>query len=187
MAIPSGVTTATVTFGKETDLLGENAAVTLRVQPSHRILWAASGEYINDFEVEVEAAEGVVGSFVVPHTDQAGFVDEAGNAITNWYYTVSGSVRRGRSAKAYRKVFQVTSDVTTMDLDTIPTNGNVVATGSAPVPAVSSVDGNTGAVSLSTTYVTFKNFDGTPVVGKNVVITLTADGTDIQDITVEAL
>lgn len=40
---------------------------------------------------------------------------------------------------------------------------------------------------MSATYVTFKNFDGTPVVGKNVVITLTEDGTDIHDITVEAL
>lgn len=37
------------------------------------------------------------------------------------------------------------------------------------------------------TFVTFKNFDGSPVVGKNVVITLTQDGTDIQDITVEAI
>lgn len=34
------------------------------------------------------------------------------------------------------------------------------------------------------TYVTFKNFDGTPVAGKHVEITLTADGTDIDNIRV---
>lgn len=34
------------------------------------------------------------------------------------------------------------------------------------------------------TYVTFKNFDGTPVTGKHVEITLTADGTDIDNIRV---
>jgi hypothetical protein len=37
---------------------------------------------------------------------------------------------------------------------------------------------------LSATYVTFKNFDGTPVTGKHVEITLTADGTDIDNIRV---
>jgi len=34
------------------------------------------------------------------------------------------------------------------------------------------------------TYATFKNFDGSPVVGKHVEITLTADGTDIDNIRV---
>lgn len=37
---------------------------------------------------------------------------------------------------------------------------------------------------LNATYVTFKNFDGSPVVGKHVEITLTADGTDIDNIRV---
>lgn len=36
----------------------------------------------------------------------------------------------------------------------------------------------------SATYVTFRNFDGSPVVGKHVEITLTADGTDIDNIRV---
>lgn len=34
------------------------------------------------------------------------------------------------------------------------------------------------------TYVTFRNSDGTPVTGKHVEITLTADGTDIENIKV---
>jgi len=37
---------------------------------------------------------------------------------------------------------------------------------------------------LTATYVTFKNFDGSPVTGKHVEITLTADGTDIDNIRV---
>ncbi|QDG61253.1 hypothetical protein [Pseudarthrobacter sp. NIBRBAC000502771] len=40
------------------------------------------------------------------------------------------------------------------------------------------------STALSATYVTFKNFDGTPVTGKHVEITLTADGTDIDNIRV---
>jgi len=39
-------------------------------------------------------------------------------------------------------------------------------------------------MALSATYVTFKNFDGSPVTGKHVEITLTADGTDIDNIRV---
>jgi len=37
------------------------------------------------------------------------------------------------------------------------------------------------------TYVRFRNYDGTPVVGKRVTVTLTADGTDIDNIVVEAI
>lgn len=40
---------------------------------------------------------------------------------------------------------------------------------------------------LSATYVSFRKSDGTPLTGKHVIITVTPDGTDIQDITVEAL
>lgn len=37
---------------------------------------------------------------------------------------------------------------------------------------------------LTATYVAFKNFDGTAVTGKHVEITLTSDGTDIDNIRV---
>lgn len=50
-----------------------------------------------------------------------------------------------------------------------------------------STSGRLSQEALNATFVTFKNFNGSAVIGKNVVITLTADGTDIQDITVEAL
>lgn len=43
---------------------------------------------------------------------------------------------------------------------------------------------NLQSAALSATYVTFRNFDGTPVTGKHVEITLTADGTDIDNIRV---
>lgn len=39
-------------------------------------------------------------------------------------------------------------------------------------------------VALDATYVTFRNYDGSPVTGKHVEITLTADGTDIDNIRV---
>lgn len=54
-------------------------------------------------------------------------------------------------------------------------------------PANTTLAGRLSETTLNATYVTFKNFDGTPVIGSRVVITLTADQTDIQDITVEAI
>jgi hypothetical protein len=51
-----------------------------------------------------------------------------------------------------------------------------------PAPMPPNLDALKGE--LNATYVTFKNFDGTPVTGKHVEITLTADGTDIDNIRV---
>lgn len=148
MALPVGVTTATVTFGKDVDLLGDNASVKLKITPSHTLVWAATGERITPFDVESVAAEGVTGAFNVPHVDQAGFVDRAGNTITNWYYTVQGTVTRGRSTIPYRKVFQVLTGTTSVDLDLIEEDGNVGPVGIAPLPTVTSVNGQVGAVVL---------------------------------------
>jgi hypothetical protein len=53
-----------------------------------------------------------------------------------------------------------------------------------PQPITVHVDGK-NIVDILATAVTFRNSDGTPLVGKRVVITVTPDGTDIQDITVE--
>lgn len=149
MALPVGISTATVTFGKDRDILGANASVSLRIVPSHTLVWEATGERIPAFEVTADAAEGVVGSFAIPHTDQDGFLNAAGAAITNWYYTIFGTVRRGSVSKTYRKVLQVASGTTTVDLDLVPEDGTVGAVGSAPLPPVTSVNGQTGAVVIS--------------------------------------
>lgn len=146
MGLPSGVSTATVTFGTDADVLGVGATTTLTITPSHTLIWAATGEIIRAFSVSVDAAAGVVGSFAIPHTDQAGFTDELGNAITNWYYTVAGLVARSGETQPYRKVFQVASGVTSLNLDLIPVNGTVGAVGIAPQPVVLAVNGRTGAV-----------------------------------------
>lgn len=43
MALPAGITTATFTFGKDFDVLGESAAVSLKITPSHTLIWSATG------------------------------------------------------------------------------------------------------------------------------------------------
>lgn len=148
VAIPAGVTTCTVVFGKDVDFAGNSAAVTVTVTPSHTLVWAATGERLVAFDVEASADEGVTGTFVVPHTDQAGFLDTAGNTITNWYYTVSARVNRGRQAKAYRKVIQPVAGQASIDLDLVADSGTVLPVGSVPTVPVTSVNGQTGNVTI---------------------------------------
>lgn len=148
MPLPSGVSTATYVFGKDTDILGSNARVKLRVTPSHTVVWEATGERLVAFDVEVEADEGVTGSFQLPHVDQPGFLDVSGAAVTNWYYTVQGTATVGRQSKAFRKVLQPVVGQTTIDLDTVVENATVLPVGVVQQAAVTSVNGQTGAVSI---------------------------------------
>lgn len=56
----------------------------------------------------------------------------------------------------------------------------------AVMAAVAADPASAFSTELSTTFVQFRNHDGTPIAdGKRVIITLTADGNDIEDITVE--
>lgn len=145
MALPAGVLTATITYGKSYDAFGQNADVTVRITPSHRLLWEATGDYVADFEVTSAADAGVVGSFLLPR-DQDGFLNSSGDAIRGWYYTAIVTERRGNAAKSYRKVFTVAEDQSAIDLDALPIDAIVQPPGSAPIPAVTSVNGQAGAV-----------------------------------------
>lgn len=149
MALPAGITTATVLFGKDFDVLGGGNDVTLRITPSHTLIWEATGDRLTAFDVAVSAESDTVGTFELPHTDQAGFINEAGAEITDWWYTIVGTVRAGRAQKTYTKRVQVTSDVTSFDLDTLPINTPVGPVGSVPLPTLTSVNGQTGAVVLT--------------------------------------
>lgn len=149
MALPAGITTATFTFGKDFDVLGESAAVSLKITPSHTLIWSATGDRITAFEASTDADAGTIGSFDLPHTDQAGFVNEAGDAITDWWYKIVGTTRLGQNSKTYTKNVQVTSDVETVDFDTLPINGTVGPVGSVALPTITSVNGSTGVVVLS--------------------------------------
>lgn len=57
----------------------------------------------------------------------------------------------------------------------------------AAAAALLTTPGSALNVAGNATFVSFRNYDGTPVVGKHVIIKLTSDGTGIDDITVEAL
>jgi hypothetical protein len=99
-----------------------------------------------NFMEEIASTEGVAGQFVLPHTDQDGFQDEAGNAYKNWYYTATIQYQTDRATlPAKTKTFQLTSGQTVVDLDLLPT-GVPAMPYTAPVAGVTSVNGQTGSV-----------------------------------------
>ncbi len=145
MALPADILKTTVTFGKSYDAMGDNATVTVKLTPSHRLLWEATGDYISPFEAVSVADSGVVGSFTVAR-DQPGFRNQDGDEIRGWFYTATVTETRGKQSLLYRKVFTPTIDQALIDLDALPIDGIVQPPGSAPVPAVTSVNGQSGAV-----------------------------------------
>jgi hypothetical protein len=112
------------------------------------LVHTATGTPLVDFLEELDISEGVAGQLALPHTDQAGFQDENGNAYVNWYYTarITYSTPSKAKTKAPKiKVFQLATGQTIVDLDALP-GGAPALPYTAPIPTVTSVMGLTGAV-----------------------------------------
>jgi hypothetical protein len=135
-----------VTFGQAVSLIGGgDTAMTIEIKPTHNVVHAATGIQLLDFAETVTLDEGVPGSISLPHTDQAGFIDAAGNAFSGWAYIATGNWRRGNETRTFTKRFQILSGQTSIDLDLLP-NGSITVPVSAPVLPVTSFLGKTGAI-----------------------------------------
>jgi hypothetical protein len=150
MALPAGVTTATVTAGVPVTHTGAPVKAFVSIEPSVFLVHTATGTPLVDFLEELSINEGVAGQFTLPHTDQAGFQDENGNSYTNWYYTarVSYSTPSKAKTKAPKiKVFQLATGQVTVDLDALP-GGAPALPYTAPIATVTSFGGRTGPITL---------------------------------------
>jgi len=150
VALPAGVTTANLTVGAPVSFSGFPIRSSVQIVPSAFLVHSATGIPLVNLIEETATLESVVGQFTLPHTDQAGFQDENGNAYTNWYYTatINYSTDRGPVGKPLTKVFQLPSGQTIVDLDLLPGGAPAMAY-SAPVATVTSVAGLTGAITGS--------------------------------------
>ena len=151
MVLPAGVTTclvfkkAPVTFG------GGQAKVSLEVTPSVRLIHTATGTPLADFIEVVEPADGTPAQVLLPHTDQAGFQDEAGNAFTNWHYTARVRFEKSNDKRHLPlTTFQLASGQTEVDLSLIPSGAPAMPT-AAPIATVTSINGQVGAVTIEGT------------------------------------
>jgi hypothetical protein len=132
---------APVSFG------GGTAKVHLEITPSVRLIHTATGTPLADFAETVTPADGGVAQAMLPHTDQAGFQDEAGNAFTNWHYTARIRFEKdGQTKHLPLMSFQIPTGQTQLDLSLVPAGPAALPT-SAAILGVTSINGQTGAVS----------------------------------------
>jgi hypothetical protein len=145
VALPPAILTCTVTFGPFLDDVGVPFKGTVVFTSSRAKVWLATGTPILSRPVAVPLDEFGTGSITLPRTDQAGFGDGAGHAVTNWTY--SATVQLDGAVTDVR-VFQLPAGPTSVDLDLMTqvssSQGILV-----DLPEVVSVAGLTGAISAA--------------------------------------
>jgi len=148
MALPAGVTTCLVSKKAPVSFGGGQAKVYLEVTPSVRLVHTATGTPLADFIETVDPLAGGVAQIILPHTDQLGFQDEAGNAFINWHYTARIRYEKGNDKKHLPlTTFQIPSGQSEVDLSLIATGAPALPT-LAPIATVTSINGLTGPVML---------------------------------------
>lgn len=152
MAYPAGVTQATITVGGSIDWFGEQVqSLTAHVTP----VIGGGADHLVHRETGVtmvvasrEFSDNGAGflSFQLPHVDQRGWFDGSGRETTMWAYSVQVAVGlQDGSRKKWRKNVQPIIGQDNIDLDLVQ-DGQVTSPVAAPVPMVTSVNGQTGAV-----------------------------------------
>lgn len=147
MSFPSGVQTATLTFSNPLTFLGNEATRTeLTVQPSAGVVWAATGQPIDDFAEIITPGPGLPGQLNIPFVDQDGFTDQAGNSFKMWAYVLTRKTFFGNTVKTVKKYWQPLIGQDSTDFDNLPGGTVGLPVAVSPVP-VTSVAGEIGAVS----------------------------------------
>jgi len=148
MALPAGVTTCLVSKKAPVSFGGGQAKVYLEITPSVRLVHTATGTPLADFLEVIAPLEGGVAQAALPHTDQPGFQDEAGNAFINWHYTARVRYEKDGNKKHLPLfAFQIPSGQTALDLSAVPAGPAALPT-SAPIAVVTSINGQTGPVTV---------------------------------------
>jgi hypothetical protein len=152
MAVPSGVSVCNVYLNAPISFIGEAGRVHLEVRPSVPLTFVDEdgvGHPLGNFISTLDPENGVAAAIVLPHVDQDGFLDSAGNAYTGWFYTASISYEyEGQMINLPDRDFQVVAGQLFADLSQIVW-GIAEPAMVAPIPTVTSIEGMTGAVTLA--------------------------------------
>ena len=150
MSYPTGVQLATLTFSNPITVLGNDATKTeISIEPTASVVWSATGQPVDNFEETVSPGAGMPGSLTAPFVDQDGFTDQAGNLFKNWAYKVTRKTHVAGKPIVIRKHWQPVIGQDVVDFDNLP-GGSVGLPVSAPTASVTSVNGQTGAVTIAT-------------------------------------
>jgi hypothetical protein len=166
MALPAGVTTASVILKAPVAFDGTPGKVYLELKPNVRVVHAESGTTLADWMTTLKADENGTISILLPHTDQTGFLDESGAPVVNWSYTAN--IRydlSGQVVSTAPKVFALISSVSELDLATLPV-GAPIDWEVGVFGVVTSVNGETGAVTFTKDDFGLSNVDNTSDLNK---------------------
>ncbi|MBT2594720.1 right-handed parallel beta-helix repeat-containing protein [Arthrobacter sp. ISL-72] len=149
MGFPAGMQLATVAFGIPLTATGKDVVTKVTVKPTSRVIWAATGQPLPEFSDSFTAEAGLLGQFQVPFVDQSGFIDSAGNAVTDFAYQISASWEFGneRPINWSKNLKPLLGQTGPIDLDLVP-DGPVSIPVTAPTAAVLGFGGRTGFVTL---------------------------------------
>lgn len=149
MGFPVGMQLATVAFGIPLTATGKDVVTKVSVKPTSTVIWAATGQPIPAFSDSFTAEGGQLGSFQVPFVDQAGFIDLAGNEVTDFAFQINASweFANERPITWAKNLKPLVGQTGTIDLDLVP-EGPVSIPVTAPTAAVLGFGGRTGFVTL---------------------------------------
>lgn len=152
MSYPAGVTPINCRAGKSVLAVdGDATSLTVKVTPVvlgvKRLTYAPTGDQVSLFTKEFKVDSGETVDFQLIPTDHPDLIDGAGNEVTGWSYKVEMTQNYGRTSLKLDPVFfsPLVSQVGVIDVDLLP-DGSVAIPELGNVPAVTSVLGETGAV-----------------------------------------
>lgn len=149
MAIPAGISTALVHLDAPVSFIGADGRIHATITSSIPLVWAATGTPIGNFIENVSLDPGVPLELNLPHVDQAGFLDGAGNTVTGWSYRIEVTYEKdGQNIPFPARDFQILVGQLEVDLALIP-SGEAYIPVVAPILPVTSIKGLTGEVTMA--------------------------------------
>lgn len=159
MALPAGITTADLTIGPLSDFGGEAYEMKVEWQAVLdgkayagnvlAIVWEETAQALASF-VETQSTDDGVLTIPLPHVDQEGFVDGKGDHVSDWTYRVKITARSAdRKTLTKTKFVQPLVGQDAIDFELVP-DGKVVVPVVSPRATVTSINGETGAVTVPT-------------------------------------
>lgn len=152
-AWPNGIMTATIIFGAGFSPFGNPTSSRLVVTPVYTgtksVVWAATSTPMLPFAETASSAAGATGVATVPVVDQDGWLDDGQHGYKLWGYRLDETNTYGTAKGPTRtKYCQPLTGQSTIYFDDIP-DGSLGLAAVGPVAAVTSVNGQVGAVTVA--------------------------------------
>lgn len=150
---PPNTSLAMIKAGPVTSFSGRAFPIRVYVKPvfgsqAVRLVHRETGISMTVNEEPYTSEDSGMVSFEVPHVDNAGWFTSRGEEITGWHYLVRVVVTTNDGTQTWSTAVSPVTGQDQIDLDNVP-DGVPALPMLAPIPAVTSVNGQTGAVVIA--------------------------------------